>query len=135
METTIASHPRHTSLLLGVLGAGLGGLVGYFAFGWLARQGLYAVALPGAFLGLGCGWLIRERSLLLSVICGLAALGLGIFSEWSYMPFIADGSFRYFMAHLHLLPPIKLIMLSLGGVFGFWFSLGRKGLASAGIGR
>jgi len=133
MEGTIAARPRYTSLLLGLLGAGLGGLVGYLAFGWLARQGLYAAALPGALLGLGCGWLMRERSLPLCVVCGVAALGLGIFSEWSFMPFIADGSFRYFMAHLHLLQPIKLFMLSLGGFFGFWFSLGRKRLASAGM--
>jgi len=135
MIATLTGCPRYTSILRGFLGAGLGGVVGYFAFGWLARQGLYAAALPGALLGLGCGWLAKERSLPLSAICGVAAMGLGVFSEWSLMPFIADGSFRYFMAHLHLLPPIKLIMLSLGGVFGFWFSLGRKRLASAGMGQ
>src|SRR5260221_658361 len=33
--------PRYNSILLGILGAGVGGLLGYFAFGWLARQGLY----------------------------------------------------------------------------------------------
>jgi len=133
MNATIAG-PRYNSILLGILGAGVGGLLGYFAFGWLARQGFYAAALPGALLGLGCGWLVRERSLPLSVVCGVAALGLGFFSEWSLMPFIADGSFGYFIAHLHLLPPVKLLMLSLGGVLGFWFSLGRKRLASAGMG-
>src|SRR5580765_8557685 len=100
---------RFTSIGLGVLGAGLGGVAGYFAFGWLAHQGLYAVALPGALLGLGCGWLIKERCMPLSVGCGVVAFGLGIFSEWSYMPFIADGSFGYFVTHLQVLPPIKLI--------------------------
>jgi hypothetical protein len=130
MNATFVGRARVTSILLGLVGAGVGGLLGYFAFGWVARQGLYAVALPGALLGLGCGWLMRERSLPLSVICGAGALGLGIFSEWRFMPFIADGSFPYFIAHLHLLPPIQLIMLSLGGVLGFWFSLGRKRLGS-----
>ena len=125
---------RYASISLGLLGAGLGGVIGYFAFGWLARQGLYAAVLPGALVGLGCGWLAKEKSLPLSVTCGVVALGLGVFSEWSLMPFIADGSFRYFLTHLHLLPPVKLLMLSLGGVFGFWFSLGRKRLASAGTG-
>jgi len=118
---------RSPAVLPGIAGAGVGGVVGYFAFGWLAKQGFYAVALPGALLGLGCGWLVKERCLPLSVGCGVAALGLGIFSEWSCMPFIADGGFGYFMAHLHHLPPIKLVMLALGGVFGFWFSLGRRG--------
>lgn len=122
---TIEGH-RSASIPLALLGAGLGGLVGYFAFGWLARQGLYAVALPGALLGAGFGLLFRRRSIPLSVCCGVAALALGIFSEWSYFPFIADQSFGYFLAHLHLLPPIKLLMLILGGVFGYWFSLGRR---------
>ena len=126
METDTTAPQRFGSILPGLLGAGLGGFAGYFAFGWLAHQGLYAVALPGAFLGLGCGWFVKQRSVLLSVVCAVAALGLGVFSEWSYMPFIADGSFGYFIAHLHLLAPIKLIMLALGGVFGFWFSLGRS---------
>jgi len=131
MNATIARRSRANSILLGFEGAGVGGLLGYFAFGWLARQGLYAVALPGALLGLGFGWLIGERSLPFSVVCGVAALGLGIFSEWSLMPFIADGGFGYFIVHLHLLPPIKLIMLSLGGILSFWFSLGRKRLQGA----
>jgi hypothetical protein len=103
----------------------MGGVLGYFAFGWLARQGFYAVALPGALLGAGCGLFARRRSMPLSIICGLAALALGTFSEWSYFPFIADPGFGYFMAHLHLLPAIKLLLLGVGGVLGFWFSLGR----------
>ena len=113
-------------IALPLLGATAGGFLGYFALGWLARQGLYAVALPGALLGLGAGWLLKHRSMPLSVFCGVAAVGLGIFSEWSYFPFLADSSFDYFIRHLHLLPPIKIIMILLGGIFGFWFSCGRR---------
>ena len=112
--------------LLGAVGAVVGGLLGSLAFGWLARQGFYAVALPGALLGLGWGWLAKHRSVTVSALCGLAALAVGVFSEWRYFPFVADPSFAYFLAHVHLLPAIKLLMILLGGVFGFWFSLGRR---------
>jgi len=40
-------------LLAGILGVGAGGVLGYFAFFWIARQGLYAPMLPGGLVGLG----------------------------------------------------------------------------------
>lgn len=113
-------------MALGLVGAGVGGVVGYFAFGWLARQGFYAVALPGALLGAGFGLVARRKSMAVSVTFGVVALGLGIFSEWSYFPFVADGSLGFFVAHIHQLPPIKLIMLGLGALFASWFSYGRR---------
>jgi len=126
MEPGTTQHQQSTSRLFPLLGAALGGLLGYFAFGWLAHQGFYAVALPGALLGAGAGLFLKQRSMALAITCGVAALALGIFSEWRIFPFIADPGFGYFLAHLHLLPPVKLLMLLLGGVFGFWFSLGRR---------
>jgi hypothetical protein len=113
-----------TSLLLGLIGAALGGTLGYFAFGWLARQGFYALALPGALLGAGCVLLSRRRSRGLAILCGVAALVLGIFSEWRFFPFVRDGSLEYFLSHLHRLKPLTLIMIVLGGALGFWFALG-----------
>jgi hypothetical protein len=113
--------------LPGLLGAALGGALGYFAFVWLARQGFYALALPGALLGIGCALLSKHRSHVLAAVCGIGAIALGIFSEWRLSPFIKDDSFLYFLSHLHQLRPITLIMILVGGVLGFWFALRSKG--------
>lgn len=102
-------------------GAAAGGLVGYFAFGWLVGQGFYAVALPGVLLGLGGGFCALRPTRGLTVVCGIAAAGLGIFSEWRHFPFIADKSFGYFLAHLTDLRPLTWIMLAIGGAAGAWF--------------
>ena len=113
--------------LLGCLGAVIGGWLGYLAFFWIAGQGFYALAIPGAVLGIGCGLLARNRLVPLAVLCGLAALVLGLFAEWRFRPFIADNSLGYFVSHIHELKPYTLLMIGLGGVFGFWFALGLKG--------
>src|ERR1051326_1251307 len=118
MESISTEDKTANRFPLAIVGGVAAGAGGYFIFGWLARQGFYAVALPGALLGAGWGLLARRRSLPVSTVCSLAALGLGIFAEWDHFPFIADSSFGYFLAHLHLLPPVKILMIVLGGVFG-----------------
>ena len=112
---------------LGIAGAIVGGALGYFAFFLLARQGLYALVLPGALLGLGCGFLSGIKSFALGLACGLAALLLGFFTEWRFAPFIADGGLKYFITHVHNLKSMTLIMIAVGGLFGFWFGIGRAG--------
>jgi len=107
---------------LGLLGAALGGTLGYFLFGWLLRQGFYALALPGVLLGLGCGFLLKQRSLALAIVCGLAGLALGMFAEWKHLPLETDRSLGYFVTHLHQLRPFTLLMLALGAAGGFWFA-------------
>jgi hypothetical protein len=114
------------SLLVGILGAGLGGLLGYFAFFWIVRQGFYALMLPGGLVGLGGGLLARDRSPLRAGICGVFALGLGVFTEWRFASFIKDASLGYFLAHLHELRPITLLMIAVGGAFGYWLALGKE---------
>src|SRR5688572_10540467 len=108
--------------LLGLAGALAGGAAGYFAFGWLARQGFYALALPGVLLGLGAGWLSRGCPKPLAIGCGVMALVLGIFAEWKHFPFAKDDSFIYFVTHLLDLRPFTLLMIALGAFAGFWFS-------------
>ena len=110
------------NLALGFAGAAVGGMLGYFAFGWLAQQGFYAVALPGVLLGVGAGLLSKRRSTTLAVVCGIAALALGVFAEWKHFPFIKDASFGYFLSHLSDLKPVTLLMIALGGIAGAWFS-------------
>lgn len=112
--------------MLGVVGAAVGGVAGFYIAGWLARQNFYAMMIPGVLLGLGCGGFIRRRSIPLAVLAGIAALALGIFTEWKNFPFLKDDSFAYFLRNIFQLPPIKLIMLGLGGVGGIWFGLGSR---------
>ena len=107
---------------LGLAGAAVGGVLGYLAFGWLAGQGFYALALPGVLLGLGATVLARRRSMAVAVTCGVLALALGVFAEWKHFPFAKDDSLIYFVTHLFDLRAFTLIMIGLGGFGGFWFA-------------
>lgn len=116
----------HTSRdrLFGIIGAVVGGVVGYFAFLWIVRQGFYALIIPGTCLGLGAGLAVRRRIVPLAMGCGVAGLLLGIVTEWRFAPFKADDSFVFFVAHLHDLKPLTLIMIVLGGFFAYRLALG-----------
>jgi hypothetical protein len=120
MKTDNATGP----VLLGILGAILGGLAGYFAFSWLLGQGFYALLLPPALLGLGAGLLARRRSVPLAIICGIAGLALALFVEWRFRPFTANSTFNYFISHLSQLTPVTLIMAGIGAVLSFRLGLG-----------
>ncbi len=117
---------RKANLPLGIAGAGIGAIIGFMLFFVMTKQGLYALALPGAAVGLTCGWLSGGRSTLLGLICCVIAAALGLVIEWKFRPFKADGSFTYFVLHLHQLNSRTWIMLILGAVFGFWFGIGRS---------
>jgi len=103
-----------------------GGLVGHFAFLWIARQGFYAIILPGALIGLAGGWFAQKQTpasgMVFGIVCAVIALVAGIISEWRLRPFTADNSFGYFITHLQQLRPITLIMIAIGTVFAFWFA-------------
>jgi hypothetical protein len=105
--------------ILVLVGAAAGGLLGYFAFFWLAGQGLYGLILPGGLLGLGAG-IGKNRSLLLAAFCGICAVALGLFTEWRFAPFRKDDSLGYFLTHVQDLKPITLLLILLGGLLGFW---------------
>ena len=114
------------NLLLGILGAAAGGALGYFAFFWIARQGFYALMLPGGLVGVGGGLLVRDRSVPRAIICGMMGLALGLFTEWRFAPFVKDESLGYFLSHAQDLRPLSLLMILAGGGFGSWFALGRE---------
>jgi hypothetical protein len=111
--------------LLALAGAAAGGALGYFAFFWIAQQGFYALVLPGGLLGLGAG-VVLNRSIVVAIVCCLAATALGIFTEFRFRPFIKDDSFPYFISHVFDLQPITLIMIALGGFVGFWVPFRRR---------
>ena len=117
------------AILRGMAGAIIGGVLGWFAFGWLIGQGIYGLALPGALVGIGCGLLSGRSSVTNGILCAVIALVVGVVLEWRHRPFVADESFGYFVTHLHELQGITWLMLVLGVVFGFWFGRGRGSYA------
>jgi hypothetical protein len=111
---------RLISTALGVIGGIAGGVFGFVLFFWIADQGLYALVLPGAAVGLGCGLLARHRSVLRGIACAIAALVLGLYTEWKFRPFVADDRFRYLVLHFHKLLPITQIMIGLGAALAYY---------------
>ncbi len=114
------------SLLLGLLGAAVGGTIGYFAFFWIASTGFYALVVPGGLLGIVAGLFARRRCPPLAIICAIAALLLGLFTEWRFRPFVADPSLPYFLTHLHQLTLVTIIMVVLGVIVAYTSALGRS---------
>ncbi|MBN1359071.1 MAG: hypothetical protein JW993_00695 [Sedimentisphaerales bacterium] len=110
---------RYESELSVLLGAAVGGLLGYLLFFALARRGYHALAVPGGFLGLGAA-IFKTKSKPVPIVCGLAALALGLFAEWRLAPFIADAGLGYFLLHVPQLPPFTLVMLGAGATIGFY---------------
>ncbi len=106
-------------VLLTLVGAALGGVLGYFAFGWFLRYGLYALVLPGGLMGIGAS-VGRTRSFVLAGMVGVSALLLTLFTEWVHFPFKADASLSYFVAHLNKLQPTTWLMAAVGTAVGFW---------------
>lgn len=105
--------------VLALIGATAGGVLGFFAFRWVASQGFYGMILPGGLLAIGAS-IGKVRSIWLAALLGVAALGLGLFTEWRYAPFRADESLGYFLGHVHQLKTITLLMIAAGGCLGFW---------------
>src|SRR5258708_30389369 len=105
--------------LIAIAGAAIGGVLGYYGFHWMIEQGFYGLMLPGGLLGLGASF-GKTRSIWLAVGFGVAALVLGIFTEWTYRPFRVDPGFIYFILHITKNPPVTLLMIALGAALGFW---------------
>jgi hypothetical protein len=113
------------STALGVIGGIVGGIAGYYLFFWILKQGFYAMVLPSASVGLGCGLLARHRSIPRGIVCALAGLVLGLYTEWEYAPFLADKSFGYLAGHFYNLRPLTQIMIGLGAALSYY--LGKDG--------
>lgn len=108
------------NIVRGLVGMGIGGVVGVWLFEWILTQGLYAIVLPGLFIGLGCGVLIQSRCILLQVIAGISGVSLGIYCDWKHT--LGYSNFFDYLKDFHHNPPIVIILIVLGGVFSFWYS-------------
>jgi hypothetical protein len=108
------------SNLLGLIGAVMGGVLGYYTFQWLEYHNFYGLAIPGACLGLGSGLLAQHRSRLRGVVCAVAALGLSLFIEWKFHYFLKDDSFSYMITHLQDKSPVTWLMIAIGTIVAYW---------------
>jgi hypothetical protein len=108
------------SNLLGLVGAAVGGVLGFYTFGWLEDYGFYGLAIPGAFLGLGCGILAQHRSRNRGIACAVAALALSLFTEWKFHYFLENPSFSFMLTHLKDKSPVTLLMIAIGTIIAFW---------------
>lgn len=117
---------RALSNALGLVGAAVGGVVGFFLYGQLLKVGLYALVLPGALVGLGANLLARHRSWLRGLVCGAGALKVMLLSDWYWHGFKADPSLMYYLTHLGELDQgfWAYAMLAVGTVVGFWWGGG-----------
>ena len=114
-------------MLLGVVGGIVGAVLGYFLVFAIARQGFYAIALPGALLGLGCGALSGRKSAALGIMCGVFGLAVGVYTQWCFAPFIKDESLSFYLAHLLDVNRVTQILILVGAILAFWFGTGREG--------
>lgn len=106
--------------LLGLIGAAIGGVLGYYTFGWLEYHGFYGLAIPGAFLGLGCGLLAQHRSRPRGIACGVAALALSLFTEWKHHWFLDDDSFLFMVTHMKEKSPVTWLMIGIATLVAYW---------------
>lgn len=104
---------------LSLIGAIAGGVLGFFTTGWLARQGLYSVMIPGAFIGLGSMLGKGGRGFILPVLLGFGGAATAYLAEWHYFPFIKDDSLSFFLANLSSLKAVTHLMAGLAGLIAF----------------
>ncbi len=125
--------PRNLiSNLLGLVGAIIGGVLGFYTFLWLLKQGYYGLIIPGAFLGLGCSLLASHRSVVRGILCGVAAFALSQFADWYCT--ITNASFVDFVRDGKTLTPVTMLMTGVATIVAFWTGgdAGFRGLGARG---
>ena len=124
---------RLVEFVPGLLAGLVGGCAGYFLVAYLmASHGLWVPILPGAFAGLACGQLSPVASRRRGLLNALFVVGLVVYAQWKLFspPFRFDGTLRDYALHLHLLPPITLLVMGINVVVAYWW--GREpGIACA----
>ncbi|MFN0022039.1 MAG: hypothetical protein ACKVP0_27640 [Pirellulaceae bacterium] len=130
-QSSPSSHPL--AMVRGVGGALAGAVIGTVVFTLLVRYvGVYAMAIPGALVGLICSYAARQRSLVLGIMSALFAAATMIIAEWWNFPFKKDESLGFFLRNLGQLSSLFWISLLLGGGLAFWFGQGNERTTSRG---
>jgi hypothetical protein len=106
--------------------AALGGVAGYLLFFLLAAQGLYGIALPGGFVGIGAG-IIKPRSMRVALWSAALAIVAGLLTQYRFSPTAAAIGFWPFLLNLQ---PVTLVMIAVGGFAGFWVPFRRRAAAA-----
>jgi hypothetical protein len=122
------------SNLLGLVGATLGGVAGFYVYRWILNQGFIGGMIPGAFLGLGCSLLARHPSIPRGVVCGVAGLVLGFFTDWYTT--ITKQTFWEYLLDMKSINQVILLTIAIGTLIAFWLGkdaglAGRSRLATA----
>ncbi len=115
--------------LLAMVGAAVGGLVGYGLVFWLLDRGLLGLALPGGLLGVGAG-VVVNRGRWVALVCGIAALVLGLTADYQSLakpPAVAD-----YLMGLPSRSVVTLAMLAVGTALGFYIPFSRYRAGDAG---
>lgn len=109
--------------LVSLMGALMGGTLGYLGFFWLLGQGFFGLVLPGGLLGLGAG-VVRNRGGWVPWVCGLMALVLGFVAD--YRSLANPPELSEFLSRLLQRQPVTLLMLAVGTAIGFYVPWSRR---------
>ena len=120
-------------LLRGLGGAIVGAVLGLVAFTLLIKYvGVYAMAIPGALVGVVCSYCITRRILVLGIVCAAIAATTMIIAEWWNFPFRKNDGLGFFLQNLGQLSGLFWISLFLGSGLAFWFGQGNERTGSRG---
>ncbi|MDG1873245.1 MAG: hypothetical protein P8J27_05000 [Mariniblastus sp.] len=109
----------------GMLGAVIGGTIGWFVYFMLLGQGLDALMLPGTLVGLGFGLLSKRTMMSAGWVCAVLGLALMLCCEWKSLLAFKDKPLMEFLSNLPELNTGSKIMLGFGTLMAFWFGRGR----------
>jgi hypothetical protein len=118
--------PLWLAVLRGLAGGAVGGFLGYHAFVWLVlNQGLYALVLPGALVGLGCGLASGRKVIALGVLSAVGAFLVSALANWHVLqepsPTFLEQITTLFQPHRRTTASLILI----GVAIAFYFGIGR----------
>lgn len=108
----------------GLVSGAIFAYLGYLAGGYImSNTALWIPILPGAMGGLGCGQVSNRRSPARGVVNGLICMGITIYAQFMlfHPPFDFDGSFLGYLAQLHKLPILTLILIAINGLIAGWW--------------
>ena len=112
------------NLIFGLIGAAIGAVVGYYLTDYARQQGLVALVIPGAAVGLGFGLAARWRHFSFGIIGAVLALTASLFTHWK--AFFKEGvTLSEYFGQLGTESPIIWLMLACGVWLGYSWAHGR----------